>query len=400
MKVSYKKVTINPDLPIYMDGYNQRISHEINDDILLRSFVLQGKETVVVHVLDVLLITDELSMRFKGTLTKEFNLKDENITLIASHTHSGPKVTNYLFQNVEPSPEYLESIEEKIIENTKFCLENLMTAHAYYGRTFSEGLYSNRTDKNSPYNNDLLTLQFRNEENKPLFQLVNIACHPTILDPEFKKLSNDLFGAFSREFEKKTNIPLIIMNGEAGDVSTRHTRKGSDYNEVLRVGGKLAELLADLDDYSLTSLENLKIKSCHYTHTFNPQTDNDLKNTRKDLKGALGEFETADVNNAFVDFLNKVEVKLNQEEIIQEYTAKIIETDDFRLVTFPGEIVTALGKKLREASDKLTFIAAYADDFNGYAINEEAYGEIPETYTTDFPRGIADDFVNEIIKEY
>jgi hypothetical protein len=400
MKAAYQKAIINPDLPVHMDGYHQRISHEINDDIELRSFVIKEKETVLIHVLDVLLISEELSSKFKKRLSNEFNLKIEDITLIASHTHSGPKVSKYLFPNVEPSYEYLENIEEKLVENTKDCLDNLIPADTYYGKTFSENLYSNRTDKNLPYNNNLLTIQFRNEESRPLFQVVNIACHPTILDPQFKKISNDLFGAFRTEFEKKTKVPLVIINGEAGDVSTRYTRRGTDYNEVLRIGKELATLLSEIEDYSPISLNNLSVNKCEYNHTFNPKLDEDLQRTKHDLTNSLEKIETIDRNNAIVDLLKAVEAKLEKEEIKQQYTAKIIETDDFRMVTFPGEIVTALGSELREASEKITFIAAYADDFKGYAINKEAYGEIPETYTTDFPMGIADDFVNQITKKY
>jgi len=400
MKVAYAKTTINPKLPVYMEGYDQRISQEINDDIELRTFVLKEKETIIFHVLDVLLISEELSIRFKNRLANELNLNKENITLIASHTHTGPKVSRYLFPENAPSSEYLDTIEDNLVRNTKECLNRLVSADVYYGKTRTKDLYSNRNDKDLPYNNDLLTIQIRNKKQEPLFQLVNIACHPTILNPHYKKISSDLFGAFRTEFERKTKIPLVIINGEAGDVSTRHTRKGTDYNEVLRIGSELVKRLIAIEDYKPISINNLSVTKIDFNHIFNPKLDEHLWQTKYDLTNALVKMDVVDRNNAVSDLLKTVNRKLEKDKIYQQYTAKIIETDDLRIITFPGEIVTKLGSVLRKASEKVTFIAAYADDFKGYAINKEAYGEIPETYTTDFPMGIADDFVNQITKKY
>lgn len=400
MKVAFKKTTINPGLPIHMDGYNQRISYQINDNIELRTFIIQTEETLLVHVLDVLLITEELSHRFKKRLISQFNIKQTNIILAASHTHSGPKITKYLFPNVEPSEEYLSDIEKALVANTQYCIDNLRFSHAFFGKSHTESLYSNRNNKDASYNNQLMTIQFRDKENQSIFQIANLAVHPTVLKPEYDQLSSDLIGAFQNQYEERTNIPLVILNGDSGDVSTRHTRKGTDYVEVIRIGDILAKVLEEIKEYTPISLENMTITEVGYKYGFSPKEDEDLLNSKLALEEKLADVEVITENNSISDMLSKVENKLKQDEIIENYNAKIIETNDFRLVAFPGEIVTTLGEKLRDASDKVLFIAAYADDFKGYAIDEKLYGEIPETYLTDFPRGVADQFVNQIIESY
>lgn len=400
MKVSFAKQIINPDLPCHMEGYNDRISHSIHDNIELRTFMITNEETVVIHVLDILLISPEFSQRLKETLAKQFGLRENNIIIQATHTHSGPKVSTYLFPDILPSHEYMELLEQKMIENTEQCLGELIEGAAYFGQTTVNGLYSNRNGVNLPYNNQMLSIQFRDRSGEPLFQIVNLACHPTILPPDFKEISSDLFGTFRDEFERKMSIPLIIMNGEAGDVSTRFTRKSQNYTEVERIGTKLAELLNEIENYSPISFDKLKVTVCEHEYTYYPKQDEYLIKIRKQLSQLLDETGFVGPENAVADLLRTIDSKLSKETIHYQYTSTIIESEEFRMITFPGELVTALGQKIREKSDKKTFIVAYADDFKGYAVNVEAFGKIPETNTSEFPVGVSDIFINKIIETF
>ena len=55
------------------------------------------------------------------------------------------------------------------------------------------------------------------------------------------EISADLFGYMREEFYRVNGYPLVICTAEAGDVSTRYTRKGHGTAEIERVGNALVD---------------------------------------------------------------------------------------------------------------------------------------------------------------
>ncbi|MFS0934665.1 hypothetical protein B6S41_01675 [Enterococcus faecalis] len=400
MRIGFKQTLINPILPCHMEGYNDRITREINDDLHLHSLVIDSNKLIVWHVLDIIMIPNSFSQRIKKRLIKEFMIDEEQIFLTATHTHSGPKVSTYLFPNIKPDANYLNFLEEKIVENTTYCMNNLKLSTAFYSQIETANLYGNRNNPLTPYNNRLATIQFRSISGEPLVQLVNIACHPTVLSHNYTKISSDLFGAFRRFYEEETGIPLIIVNGEGGDISTRYTRKGQDYQEVKRLGALLSQDLQQATEFTQLNMDQMDVSVCNYSTEYFPQQDAFMIQLEKFLLQELEKFSLIEPQNALKDLLQTVRQKLAQEKITYDYQATILEANDFRIIFFPGELVTAFGTKLRTVDKKKSFIAAYTNDFKGYAVNQEAFGKIPECYTSEFPSGIADLFIEKIIKEY
>lgn len=400
MRISSKRTLINPCLPCHMEGYNDRVAQKINDDLLLHSLVIDSNKLIIWHVLDVIMIPNKFSRRIKKRLTKEFMIDEEQIFLTATHTHSGPKISTYLFPNINPDTNYLNLLEEKIVENTAYCINNLKQSNAFYSQFETANLYGNRNHPMIPYNNRLATIQFRSKSGEPLVQLVNIACHPTVLSHDYMKISSDVFGSFRRTYEEQTGIPLIIVNGEAGDISTRYTRKGQDYQEVKRLGTILSQNLQQATEFTQLNMEQMDISVCNYSTEYFPQQDTFMIQLEKFLLKELEKFSLIEPQNALNDLLQTVRQKLSQEKITYDYQATILESNDFRIVFFPGELVTAFGTKLRTVDKKKSFIAAYTNDFKGYAVNQEAFGKIPECNTSEFPSGIADIFIEKIIEKY
>ena len=70
------------------------------------------------------------------------------------------------------------------------------------------------------------------------------------------------------------------------------------------------------------------------------------------------------------------------------------------MVTVPCEIDSVLGKKLRNHDSTPTILQAYSNGFLYYAVNQEEYGKVFESYVTYFPRGSADSMVEKMISRY
>ena len=71
--------------------------------------------------------------------------------------------------------------------------------------------------------------------------LFNFACHPTVLGHGNRLISADLFGAAQKSAESATGAPCAFVQGAAGDLSTRFTRRKQSFAEVDRLGTLLAE---------------------------------------------------------------------------------------------------------------------------------------------------------------
>lgn len=369
MRVAFCKELINPDLPCHMEGYADKISNEQHDNLEVNTLLIESNKTIIFHVLDVILIDSDFSEKVKSILSNKFSIDKDQIVIEATHTHSGPKVSTILSPNIKPSDKYLSSIIDVIVKNTEYCFAHKSEAKAFYGLSEVNGFYGNRNSKSLPYNNKVYTLQFRDLLNNPLVSFINIACHPTVLSPEDRRISSDYIGALRNEYLNLTGIPAIIVNGECGDVSTRLYRQGQNTNEMTRVGKGIAKSIVQSEYFKEISLENLSVSrftlDINYQQTNTSPNDNPLIRLKKDNP-----------------------------------TAFLYEADDFRFVTIPGEIVFNLGRILRSIDEKPMFINAYANAFNGYAVDAGQYGKYFESTITNYPFGKADEMVEGITKLY
>ncbi|MGQ3480090.1 hypothetical protein [Paenibacillus sp. TY11] len=301
-------------------------------------------------MLDIILIEKQFGEKVKSILSEKFSISKENIIIEATHTHSGPKVSTTFYPEITPSRDYLQLLLDMIVKNTEFCLNNKMEAQAYYGTCEINGYYCNRNDKSLPFNNKGYILQFRNNSNCPLVSLINIACHPTVLAKDNLFISSDYIGELREEYFNLNQAPAIIMNGECGDVSTRFTRKGDDFEETRRIGKGIARVLSEVKDFREISMDNLSISS----------------------------------------------FTLNIDKTIDP-TVHLYEFNDIRFVTIPGEIVYNLGQLIRSQDRKPTFILAYVDEYNGYAVDKEQYGKYFESSITNYPYGKADELIEGVL---
>ncbi|HEU4234806.1 TPA: hypothetical protein VVL78_001343 [Streptococcus pneumoniae] len=397
MKVAYHKIPIPVQLPCHMEGYVDRVSSKIHDHPQLVSFILQGETTIVYHVLDVILIEKELANRLQNAINQKFQIPIEQVFIAATHTHSSVKISNYLLPSYPPEAELLDKIEELVLENTAICLANLKESQANYREISTGHLYSNRNDPSHPFNDKAYAIRFEDTNQQPIFELVNIACHPTVLAPEVTEISRDYVGVLRDDYEKATGVPLAVLIGEAGDVSTRHTRKGQDFSEVERVGKIISQLLQNEKNSHLLDLSGMHLRQKTVEFTYKPQEDQDLLMTRKLYQEQLKNLEGSKQGEIISDFLRMIDKKLQKESLTLTVPISVLDCKDWQILQFPSEILSDFGLKIREQSQKKQAIHAYTNGFMGYAVPEHLYGKVYESAVSEFPRGIADQLIEQLI---
>lgn len=393
---------IDPNIPFHMEGYHDRIATSIHDHLYMNTIYIKQETSLILHVLDTIIITKELANRIKKESALRFSISEDQVIVTCIHTHSGPTVSNIISEDVEVDQAYLSLLVERALQQTQEAMNQAFPGTLYYGTTKVDDFFCNRNGKDLPFNNTAYLWKVVDMSQTPRFVLVNMGCHPTVLKADNLAISTDFIGEMRTAYEAETGVPLIFVNAEGGDVSTRLLRQGNDFQEISRVGKGIAKELLKANITQEVHLSNPNISSYELTIDYTPKEDQWLctqLNKYQDELSALEEDSTPYKNLKFM-FYNNLKKIYDKDHVHLQPTCWVVEFDDFRFVTIPGELVTEFGRILRSVDEKPMFILTYANDFNIYAVNKEQYGTYFESFNTLYPYGKADEMIEQTISLY
>lgn len=422
MKASYVKETINPSFPCKMEGYNEarfcfnqtaeqkaaskeglRTAFGQRDDLFLDVLCIQANQLIVFYQLDICIIESEFAFYCKQQIMNAFpELTADQISMACSHTHNSPVVSHGMDGSLHPDKAYWKLISEKMISGLRQCLLNLKDVRISYDQHQINGYYNNRNRPDEEYYDKCDELRFDAIDGQPILRLLNLACHPTILGAQNMLVTADFFGVMRRYLQAMDGYPVMVCNGEAGDSSPRLLKKGVDWNECLRYGEGIGAQLVYPNKLKELQVEHVDIQRIDYTIDYEPKKNSFLL----DLKAKLEhELKTLDSHSDRYDRITKcylydVNEKLSKDHIHYETTSYVYDFKSFRIVCVPCEIDTVLGKRIREADDKLTFLISYSNGFHYYAVNAKEYGVVFESFNTYFAYEDADKMVDCIIETF
>lgn len=393
---------IDPTIPIHMEGYQDRIALSIHDHLYMNTIYIKQETNLILHVLDMIVITKELANRIKKETALRFAIAEDQVIVTCIHTHSGPTVSTIINETAPLDQDYLDFLVDRALQNTQAALKQRFQGTLYYGTTEVNDFFCNRNGKELPFNNTAYLWKIVDTNHVPRFVIVNMGCHPTILKADNLAISTDFIGEMRTFYEAKTNVPLIFLNAEGGDVSTRLLRQGYDFKEVERVGRGIAKVLLNANIDKEVHLTNPHISSYCQTIDYNPKKDTWLCSQLQRLQEEVSHVtkSDADSHNLSSLYYHNLKKIYEKNHIFLQPTCWVMEFDDFRLVTVPGELVTEFGRRLRSVDEKPMFIIAYANDYHYYAVNKEQYGTYFESYHTMYPFGIADEMIEQTVLLY
>ena len=120
-------------------------------------------------------------------------------------------------------------------------------------------------------------------------------------------------------------------------------------------------------------------------------------NTRKLYQEQLKKLEGSKQGEIISDFLRMIDKKLQKERLTLTIPISVLDCKDWQILQFPSEILSDFGLKIREQSQKKQAIHAYTNGFMGYAVPEHLYGKVYESAVSEFPRGISDQLIEQLI---
>jgi len=392
---SSKKINITPPLGTKMAGFEERthgatgILNELFASILVLKDESNRKLAFV--TMDVAGVDLPLVHYVRKVVSEKSDIPNDAIMICVSHTHSGPEASRVEGMKrrqavvTEHDEAYYLQLKEKIAHGILWANDTLEPVTLGFHQTPLDGLGSNRIDPKLYYDNTVTVLRVDRLDKTPLAIVTQFSCHPTILNFENYDFSGDFVSFYQEEVEKVfSNSVALFIQGCAGNISTRHYRKGYGASEAQRMGRLLAgeviksAMLTDLsDDYTLdATVEPLKLvvrdfesdEICEQKIALAKAKCEQLKkdNAPENIQ------RTAYVELQGVERTLKVKKSANYDHLMSEM--QIFKIGDWKIVTTPGETFGEIGRDIRklDSSGKLT-VTGYTNDTVGYIPNLDTF---------------------------
>ncbi|MBR0385992.1 MAG: hypothetical protein IJI05_05545 [Erysipelotrichaceae bacterium] len=271
MKMTYGKVRITPFLPVQMSGFSAfQVAREVHDDLFARLFLFEqdGEE--------LLWVQNDLAC-FDGYLydliARKSHVGTGQLLTSSTHTHSGPGGIIDTYSGVNAgldenlggplNAEYCHRVAELIGEETQRMRGRLKPFIMTIRLGEVHGLGTDRHDPTLPADETALAIEFDTDGHKVL--LTRMSCHATVMNGENQQITADFPGAIERylpEYEM-----TAFVNGSAGDMSTRFTRRENTFAEVERYGQLVSEQLREIMKQPAESYDGFDLHLLHRTFT-------------------------------------------------------------------------------------------------------------------------------------
>ncbi|GAB2639686.1 hypothetical protein [Kribbella swartbergensis] len=223
-----------------LDGYAARTAPAIGTaDPLHATLIWLGTADdpgVLWLSLDAIAVGKELVAELSAAAASATGIPASHVVVSASHTHSGPSGWTGEIHPVIPA-EREPVLYEALVSAVAGAALPRRPVTASWRSIEVVGVGANRHRKNGPHDNTAGILALHGLDGSLEAILFDFACHPTTYGPENLRWSADWPGA-----ARAALAPAVVgyLQGAAGDVSPRFTRRGRSAEEVARLGGLLA----------------------------------------------------------------------------------------------------------------------------------------------------------------
>lgn len=400
MNFGYCKLDITPSDPVYMAGYSRKEkSKGVLDPIQVNAFVIEENGVKALWcIVDSIIIENSVIIPAKKAISKELNLYEEQIVIGCIHTHSAPAYFKLFYEDTKVEKDLQERLIEQIVSCSIEANRTLQPAVCHIKKTAIDGLYGNRNEMNGYSNKNVYIFEFMND-NHLVGTILQMACHPTILDGSNMMLSADLLGWVRNTYENKSGAPAMIINGCTGDVSTRFYRKLKGVPELERITHEIFKQMDFIEDLPY-KLGKLSFENVEVQYPFDARSD---AWTSKEIErlGNILESSKDPMQAGMVKQIRKnLLIKCERSPMLLTLTSQIVLSGDVLFISLPGDITAELGRRLEAAfPDKLVIPVCYSGHYSNYFVCKEDYGKYFETYISRLAKGNADDFIERIIEK-
>ena len=251
-------VDITPEDSQFLYGYPhvRRYSTGVHDRLLSSALYLRtGGEQVLFIANDVIGVSKASARRVREAIAGAAGVPSASIMVTATHTHSGPKTTDYVGGDCDPvvpktDPKYLRRMEEGIIGAGVQACRAARPAELGLAIADGSGLGTNRRDPSGPADPQVPVLFVRSAQNgSPIAAMAVCSMHPTVLHEGSTLISGD-FPGLARQYLQGNALgpqcPVLFHTGLCGNQSPRHVVRANTFEEAGRLGDRLGNAIANV----------------------------------------------------------------------------------------------------------------------------------------------------------
>lgn len=378
------KAKITPSEPMLMAGYGSRTEPANGKltELWAKALVIEdasGHKGLII-TLDLVGIDRGLSQKVCQTLQSKHHLTREQISICASHTHTGPAVgmnlgpLHYLVANARQQQQidqYTVQLHDRIVSVADEAMKTLAPAQLHWGSGRCDFAVNRRENKpyenvpqwrtegvlKGPVDHDVPVLTVRNEQGELRSILFGYACHATVLG--VRQWSGDYPGFAQLELEKRHPDCVALFWAGCGADQNPLPRKSVELAK--HYGRRLAEAV---DSVVLTS-------------AMTPITG-ELLTAYKEIELPLSELpsesqlsQDAQSTNRFIAARAKMLLKqLETAPLKQTYPYPVSCWKigrEIQFISLGGEVVVDYAIRLKsELQGIKTWVAGYANDVMAY----------------------------------
>lgn len=415
MRIGFCKVDITPQIGVELGGYaGYRPCTGIHDPLWCRCVIVEHQSLLYALIqLDLMCADEPLCRRIAQKLTP-LGIPAERLIVTAIHTHSAPCGVvpgEGLMERIQlpgyPADEsylpYLDKILKAAYTACCRAMENLESFAVRTGQGAAPVVGSERHGGN--FTDVMLTVvECRTESGRGLI-LYNFPCHPTVMGPGNREVTAD----FAAGIENQLDVEMaIFLNGAAGDVSTRYTRKAQTFSECDRLGTMAAESVCAL----LKGREYLApggVKGIRGEFAMQVRPVEPVMEAKRRLEELTKKVAQAQAEGADGTTIRTLKSYVEGAGINLQFAMALGDLQEIRLdicafsfaglnfVTVPGELFSSL------LPDDGTCVIGYANGYNLYIADEAAYdAQYYEAMASLFARGEGErlmKFVRELLQQ-
>ena len=233
------KADITPTESQYLLGYGERKSTGVMDRIYHRIVAIDdGTTQFFIVSTDICLFSPSEYDKVAARLQKQYGINPLNVWWSVTHTHSAPEVGAfglygiYLGNRIGHTVDsvYTAMVEQKLIDGVLEARKNLAPARLGVGWGFSQANINRRAidtdgkasiglNPDGAVDRRIGLLKIDKEDGSPLALIANYPIHGTVMSGANLEISGDAPGVVSEYVEQKIGVPVLFINGAAGNMA-------------------------------------------------------------------------------------------------------------------------------------------------------------------------------------
>lgn len=382
------RVDITPEIPIRLTGYSTRdIPFEgVSQKLWAKAMAMGDTENLSVLItVDLLGIPGNITKEVRSVLARETGLKNIQIAISASHTHSGPQIGNILSHFHKPlSPKELAEVamyaKNLVPKLVRVALESIRNREpsklsVSWGEVDFAVNRRLRLNPDGPVDHSLPTLQVRSREGELRGIMVNYACHAVTLGDN-NTVHGDWVGEAQAQIEANyPGVVAMVTIGCGADQNSSPRMNSEDPKKNFEYVHNQGKSIADEVERLMKSNQEWKVLSEAPTgqltyHTLKFAEEPDPRELAKD---AMTEGRSANYSRLLLSRMAR------SEEIPMEFDYPVQVWnfgEDFSMVFLAGEVVVDYGLRLKKVlGSSNVWINSYANDMPCYIASRRVIGE-------------------------